>query len=225
MPRSSKTIEDDESHRSGTEDEDWDEDDHSETPGGKELYRGRDHGGSDDDDDDDDHQDSGRKSRRSGSKRIPKMMRPPADSFAPGDVITVTVGKSDPRQDPGLKVEARNGKYYVRKVPSGGLFARTPVRAGDKILELNEVDSREFRKVNELKKLLKEEPRITVVVLRRDPDASDSSVSSFEEEEEEDDVDDIDDVSELTLMKKDAARSSRYNPVKKDSFSLRSKKQ
>jgi predicted metalloprotease with PDZ domain len=60
----------------------------------------------------------------------------PADMFAPGDVITVTVGKSNPKQDPGLKVEEKNGKYYVRKVPSGGLFAKTPVFAGDKILEV-----------------------------------------------------------------------------------------
>lgn len=28
----------------------------------------------------------------------------PADMFNPGDVITVTVGKSNPKQDPGLKV-------------------------------------------------------------------------------------------------------------------------
>jgi len=104
----------------------------------------------------------------------------PADMFSPGDVITVTVGKSNPKQDPGLKVEENNGKYYVRKVPSGGLFARTPVVAGDKILELNGIDSREFNNVNELKKILKDEPKITVVVLRRDPDASESSASSVD---------------------------------------------
>ena len=104
----------------------------------------------------------------------------PADMFNPGDVITVTVGKSNPKQDPGLKVEENNGKYYVRKVPSGGLFARTPVIAGDKVLELNGIDSHEFKHVNELKKVLKDEPRITVVVLRRDPDASESSASSVD---------------------------------------------
>jgi len=107
----------------------------------------------------------------------------PADMFNPGDVITVTVGKSVPKQDPGLKVEERNGKYYVRKVPSGGLFARTPVIAGDKVLELNGFDSREFKNVNELKKILKDEPRITIVVLRMDPDASDSSASSVDYDE------------------------------------------
>jgi len=107
----------------------------------------------------------------------------PADMFSPGDVITVTVGKSNPKQDPGLKVEEKNGKYYVRKVPSGGLFARTPVIAGDKILELNGIDSREFKNVNEMKKILKDEPRITVVVLRRDPDASESSASSVDYDE------------------------------------------
>lgn len=103
--------------------------------------------------------------------------------FAPGDVITVTVGKSNPRQDAGLKVEEKNGKYYVRKVPSGGLFARTPVIAGDKILELNGIDSREYKNVNEMKKVLKDEPKITVVVLRRDPDASESSASSVDYDE------------------------------------------
>jgi len=107
----------------------------------------------------------------------------PADMFNPGDVITVTVGKSNPKQDPGLKVEENNGKYYVRKVPSGGLFARTPVIAGDKILELNGIDSREFKHVNEMKKILKDESRITVVVLRRDPDASESSASSVDYDE------------------------------------------
>ena len=107
----------------------------------------------------------------------------PADMFNPGDVITVTVGKSNPKQDPGLKIEENNGKYYVRKVPSGGLFAKTPVIAGDKVLELNGIDSHEFKNVNQLKKILKDESKITVVVLRRDPDASESSVSSVDYDE------------------------------------------
>lgn len=107
----------------------------------------------------------------------------PADMFSPGDVITVTVGKSNPKQDAGLKIEEQNGKYYVRKVPSGGLFAKTPVIAGDKILELNGKDHHDYMDVNELKKVLKEEERITVVVLRRDPDASDSSASSVDYDE------------------------------------------
>ena len=197
MSRRSKTIEDDEN-------EDWDKDDHSMTAGGKERYRGRDHGGSDDDDNKD--QDSGRKSRRgSGSKKIPYPV-----VKASGTVYwcAVTVQKSYPRQDPGLEVEARNGKYYVQKVHSGGLFGlfdHMPIRAGDRILDLNKVDSREFRNVNELMKLLKEEPRFTVRVLRREYDDWDESVSSSEEEEEEEDVGDINGVNELTPMKKDAA--------------------
>jgi hypothetical protein len=64
------------------------------------------------------------------------QMLTPADMFAPGAVISVAVGKSNPKQDPGLKVEERNGKYYVKKVPTGGLFDKTPVAAGDKILEV-----------------------------------------------------------------------------------------
>jgi len=103
----------------------------------------------------------------------------PADMFSPGDVITVTVGKSNPKQDAGLKVEqGQNGKYYVRKVPSSGLFARTPVIAGDKILELNGKDSKDFKDVNEMKKMIRDEQRLTIVVLRRDPDASESSADS-----------------------------------------------
>lgn len=107
----------------------------------------------------------------------------PADMFSPGDVITVTVGKSNPKQDPGLKVEERNGKYYVRKVPSGGLFAKTPVIVGDKILEVNGRDSHEFKTLNELKKILKEASRVTVVILRIDPGASESSASSVDYDE------------------------------------------
>lgn len=103
----------------------------------------------------------------------------PADMFSPGDVITVTVGKSNPKQDAGLKVErAENGKYYVRKVPTSGLFAKTPVIAGDKILELNGTDAKDFANINAMKKVIRDEERITVVVLRRDPDASESSADS-----------------------------------------------
>jgi predicted metalloprotease with PDZ domain len=104
----------------------------------------------------------------------------PADMFSAGDVITVTVGKSNPKQDSGLKFEERNGKYYVRKVPSGGLFAKTPVIAGDKVLELNGKDSHDYKNVNEMKLAVKEASKITIVVLRTDPDASDSSASSVD---------------------------------------------
>jgi len=107
----------------------------------------------------------------------------PADMFSPGDVITITVTKSNVKQDPGLKVEERNGKYYVRKVPSGGLFAKTPVIASDKILELNGIDRHEYKSVNEMKKILKDEMKITIVVLRLDPDASESSASSVDYDE------------------------------------------
>lgn len=103
----------------------------------------------------------------------------PADMFNPGDVITVTVGKSNPKQDAGLKVEqGQNGKYYVRKVPTSGLFAKTPVIAGDKILELNGKDSKDFQDINEMKKMIRDDQRLTIVVLRRDPDASESSADS-----------------------------------------------
>uniref|UniRef100_A0A7S4ABM1 PDZ domain-containing protein n=2 Tax=Pseudo-nitzschia australis TaxID=44445 RepID=A0A7S4ABM1_9STRA len=112
-----------------------------------------------------------------------KKTRSPADMFEPGDVITVNVGKSNALQDSGLKIDEQNGKYYIRKVPSGGLFAKTPVIPGDKILELNGINSHDFKHLNELKKILKEEKDITIVVLRRDPDASDSSASSVDYDE------------------------------------------
>lgn len=138
--------------------------------------------------DDDSDEDSVASGQRFDERGIP-ITNPkgkkltPADRFSPGDVITVTVGKSTPKQDPGLKVEEINGKFYVRKVPSGGLFSRTPVTTGDKIMELNGIDIHDFKHVNELKKNLKDEPRITIVVLRRDPDASDSSASSVDYDE------------------------------------------
>jgi len=235
MFRRKKSTRDEESNRSEEQDDEaWDEDDRK-TPVDDETHRERDRDDDDDDDYGDDDYDDGRspgRSRRRSGRNATRSTRttvtttttstrpPPADSFGPGDIITVTVGKSDPRQDPGLKVEVKpNGRYYVRKVPSGGLFARTPVRAGDRILELNEIDGRDFRNVNEMKRIIRDEPRITVKVLRRDPDASDSSASSFVEEEEQDD-DDFDGVSELTPIPP-PARST--GPVKKDSFSLRAK--
>ena len=104
----------------------------------------------------------------------------PYHMFRPGDVITVTVGKSNPRQEAGLKVEGRNGKYYVRKVPSSGLFAKTPVIPGDKVLEVNGIEHHKFRTVNDLKKIIKDEMRISIVVLRRDPDDSESSASTVD---------------------------------------------
>jgi C-terminal processing protease CtpA/Prc len=103
----------------------------------------------------------------------------PADMFNPGDVITVTVGKSNPKQDAGLKVEqGKNGKYYVRKVPASGLFAKTPVIPGDKILELNGVDVKDFEDINAMKRVIRDEEKLTIVVLRREPDASESSADS-----------------------------------------------
>lgn len=102
----------------------------------------------------------------------------PADMFSPGDVITVTVGKSNPKQDAGLKVEEVNGKYYIRKIPASGLFAKTPVKAGDKVLELNGTDSKGYPALNDMKKTIKDDQRLTIVVLRREDDASYSSAST-----------------------------------------------
>ena len=111
----------------------------------------------------------------------------PSELFRPGDAITVTIGKSHPHQEVGLKVEQRrNGKYYVRKVPRGGLFARTPVLAMDKIVELNGIDAQDFTSVNELKQILRDEPQITIVVIRKDPDAAYQSSDDDNDDEDKD---------------------------------------
>jgi hypothetical protein len=135
----------------------------------------------------------------------------PADMFNPGDVITVTVGKSNPKQDAGLKVEERNGKYYVRKVPSSGLFAKTPVIAGDKVLELNGKDYHEFKSLSEVKKSIKDEMRITIVVLRKDPDDSDSSASSV----------DYDDLAPVTPDDDDEEEYEEPEPVDETALVIR----
>ena len=122
-----------------------------------------------------------------GSDAPPKKNEPhPSTLFNPGDVITINVGKANPKQDSGLKLEQReNGKYYVRKVAAAGLFAKTPVIVGDKLLELNKKDTHDYKNLNEMKKVLRDEGRITIMVLRRDPDASDSSASSILEDSDE----------------------------------------
>ena len=102
----------------------------------------------------------------------------PSKNFMPGDVITITVGKANPKQDSGIKVERReNGKYYIHKVPPQGLFGRTPIIPGDKILEVNDIDIHDFKNLNALKRTLRDEKQISIMVARRDPDASDSSAS------------------------------------------------
>jgi len=235
---SSQSSESEESKRSERDQDldgdEWDASEELKTQNGS--YNG------DDDEDSEDSDASGQRYDDYGKPITSPSGRAltPAGMFNPGDVITVTVGKSDPRQDPGLKVEERNGNYYVRKVPSGGLFAQTPILAGDKILEMNGIDRKEFRKVNELKKILKVESRITMVVLRRDPDASDSSASSYEEDNDEYDDDTLGEMNGMKSKKsmksiKSSSRSmksstrsmddggSAFCPVKKDSFSLRAK--
>ena len=87
----------------------------------------------------------------------------PSENFMPGDVITITVGKANPKQDAGIKIEQReNRKYYVRKVAPKGLFAVTPVIVGDKLLELNGKDTHDYKNLNELKRTIRDEGRITV---------------------------------------------------------------
>ena len=60
------------------------------------------------------------------------------------------------------------------------LFARTPVAPGDKVLEVNGTDYHEFKTLNDLKKVIKDEMRITIVVLRKDPEDTESSASSVD---------------------------------------------
>ena len=120
--------------------------------------------------------DSGRPTTGTDGKKLT-----PADMFGPGDVITVTVGKSHPKQDAGLKIEQRtNNKYYVRKVPSSGLFCKTPVIAGDKILELNGKDYKDYKNANDMKKTIKDAPKIQIVVVRPDLEQDESANSDID---------------------------------------------
>ena len=117
----------------------------------------------------------------------------PSENFNPGDVITITVGKANPKQDAGIKIEQKeNRKYYVRKVAPKGLFAATPVIVGDKLLELNGKDTHDYKNLNALKKTIRDEGRITIMVVRRDPDASDSSASSILDTDDDDDESEFD---------------------------------
>ena len=117
----------------------------------------------------------------------------PSENFMPGDVITITVGKANPKQDAGIKIEQKeNRKYYVRKVAPKGLFAPTPVIVGDKLLELNGKDTHDYKNLNSLKKTIRDEGRITIMVVRRDPEASDSSASSILDDSDEEDESEFD---------------------------------
>ena len=113
-----------------------------------------------------------------------------------GDVVQAQVTKADLKQEAGLKLEQRHGRIYVRKIE--GLFKRrgVPVQAGDQILELNGKDVKDYRDLNEMKALIKNELKIFIKFMRVDPDDSQSTDSDDEpevleqigyEEEEEDD--------------------------------------
>jgi hypothetical protein len=103
--------------------------------------------------------------------------------FNPGDIIHVQVTKADLKQDAGLKIEQRGKKYYIRKI--GGLFKRrnTPLEEGDKIITLNEKDAHEYKDLNEMKKVIKDQLRITLVVERQDGDEEDDSDDDVEQKE------------------------------------------
>jgi hypothetical protein len=103
--------------------------------------------------------------------------------FNPGDVISAQVTKADIKQEAGLKLEERHGRYFVRKVD--GLFKRrgVPVIAGDQLLKINGREVEDFPNLNAIKLLIKKELCIMVVVLRNDP--GDSSESTVEQEEPE----------------------------------------
>jgi hypothetical protein len=122
----------------------------------------------------------------------------PSEIFNPGDVITITVGKANPKQDAGIKLEQRpNNKFYIRKVAPTGLFGVTPVIVGDKLMELNGKDTHDYKNLNEMKKLIRDEGRITIAVVRRDPEASDSSASSVISDDSAEDDDDDEELSDF----------------------------
>jgi hypothetical protein len=105
--------------------------------------------------------------------------------FKPGDVIHAQVTKADVKQEAGLKLEERHGRIYVRKID--GLFKRreVPVIAGDELLKLNGKDVEEFRNIQEIKRTIKQELKIMVVVQRNDVNDSSRSTASVQEPEVE----------------------------------------
>jgi hypothetical protein len=109
--------------------------------------------------------------------------------FNPGDVIHAQVTKADVKQEAGLKLEDRHGRYFVRKV--GGLFKRrgVPVIAGDQLLKINGREVEDFPNLNAIKLLIKNEMKIMVVVLRCDPGDSSESTAEHDEPEVEEEVD------------------------------------
>ena len=72
------------------------------------------------------------------------------------------------------------------------MFAPTPVIVGDKLLELNGKDTHDYKNLNSLKKTIRDEGRITIMVVRRDPEASDSSASSILDDSDEEDESEFD---------------------------------
>jgi hypothetical protein len=105
--------------------------------------------------------------------------------FNPGDVIHAQVTKANLLQEAGLKLEQRHGHIYVRKID--GLFKRrgVPVQAGDQLLTFNGKDVKEYRDLNEIKKLIKEELKIFISFMRIDPDDSSQGTDSDYEPEPE----------------------------------------
>ena len=101
-----------------------------------------------------------------------------------GDILGVEVTKATEKQPAGLKIKEDRGKFYVEKI--SGLFKNrnTPLKVGDQILELNGKDVGDYKGLSEMKRVVKDEIKIWLRVMRLDPDRSESSGSESPVEEE-----------------------------------------
>jgi C-terminal processing protease CtpA/Prc len=101
-----------------------------------------------------------------------------------GDVLVAEVTKADRKQPSGLKIKEKRGKFYVEKI--SGLFKarNTPLKVGDQILDLNGKDVGDYKGLSDIKRVVKEEVKIRLRVVRLDPDRSESSGSESPVEEE-----------------------------------------
>jgi hypothetical protein len=101
-----------------------------------------------------------------------------------GDVLNVEVTKSEPKQPAGLKIKEKRGRFYVEKI--SGLFKarNTPLKVGDEILDLNGKTVGDYKGLSDMKRVVKDEVKIRLRVVRLDPDRSESSGSESPVEKE-----------------------------------------
>jgi hypothetical protein len=97
--------------------------------------------------------------------------------FYPGDVITAQLGKSNPKEPAGVKLEEKCGKFYISKVSGLAKKRQIPIQAGDQLLKLNDRKVGDYKGgLKEMSQIIKQDQmRLAFQVIRIDPDVEDSS--------------------------------------------------